>query len=97
MSLLKPMNPAYSLAPWYLVQAEENAVMLREFNRIAREMLFLHGHLTRPRDWAESAPVDATPPARSERVPSKKRRTSFRTAAAACGAVVPRLIVGQIR
>ncbi len=41
--------------------------MLREFNRIAREMLFLHGHLTRPRDWAESAPADATPLARRGR------------------------------
>ena len=71
--------------------------MLREFNRIAREMLFLHGHLTRPRDWAENAPVDATPPARREHVSSKKRSASFRTAAAACGVVVPRLIVAQFR
>lgn len=71
--------------------------MLREFNRIAREMLFLHGHLTRPRDWAESAPADAAPPARRERVSSKKRSASLRTAAAACGVVVPRLVVGQFR
>jgi hypothetical protein len=71
--------------------------MLREFNRIAREMLFLHGHLTRPRDWAESAPEETAPPARREPVSGKKRRASFRTAAAACGVVVPRLVVGQIR
>ena len=97
MSLLKRANPAYLLAPRYLVQAEENAVMLREFNRIAREMLFLHGHLTRPRDWAENAPADAIPPAHRERVSGTKRKASLRTTAAACGVVVPRLVVGQFR
>ena len=29
--------------------------MLKEFSHIARQMLFLHGHLTRPVDWAENA------------------------------------------
>ena len=75
--------------------------MLREFNRIAREMLFLHGHLTRPRDWAETAPVDATPGARSGERDSTKKRSSrrrFVAAAAATGIVTTtRLIVGQFR
>jgi hypothetical protein len=83
------------------MQAEENAVMLREFNRIAREMLFLHGHLTRPGDWAENAPADATPGARpSDRDSTKKRsgRRRFAAAAAATGMVTTtRLIVGQFR
>ena len=33
--------------------------MLKEFNHIARQMLFLHGHLTRPLDWAENANTEA--------------------------------------
>ena len=33
--------------------------MLKEFNHIARQMLFLHGHLTRPLDWAENASTEA--------------------------------------
>ena len=75
--------------------------MLREFNRIAREMLFLHGHLTRPRDWAENAPADAAPGAgRGQRDSTKKRssRRQFAGAAAATGIVTTtRLVVGQFR
>ena len=33
--------------------------MLKEFNRLAREMLFLHGHLVRPADWAQNSAADA--------------------------------------
>ena len=75
--------------------------MLREFNRIAREMLFLHGHLTRPRDWAENAPADRLRSGGTrEREPHPEalgpRR--FAATAAACGVVVPgRLVVGQFR
>ena len=75
--------------------------MLREFNRIAREMLFLHGHLTRPRDWAENAPADLNPGSgHGERKPARKRSVPrrFAATAAACGVVVPgRLIFGQFR
>jgi hypothetical protein len=45
------------------VQPEEEAVMLKEFNHIARQMLFMHGHLTRPEDWAEKPAFD-TPESR---------------------------------
>lgn len=74
--------------------------MLREFNRLAREMLFLHGHLTRPGDWAESPATDATPGGhRVEKRPAKRSRAQrLATAAAACGIVTPiRFIAGQIR
>ncbi|HEV7491417.1 MAG TPA: hypothetical protein VGO25_11460 [Rhodanobacteraceae bacterium] len=75
--------------------------MLREFNRIAREMLFLHGHLTRPRDWAENAPADLNPGSgRGERKLTRKGSGSSRitATAAVCGVVLPtRLIVGQFR
>lgn len=33
--------------------------MLKEFGRIAREMLFLHGHLARPQDLEFAAPETA--------------------------------------
>lgn len=71
--------------------------MLKEFNHIARQMLFLHGHLVRPADWAESAPEPRVPSVR----PRAKRRTrALRLAAAclSCGVVTPtRFVHGQIR
>ena len=74
--------------------------MLKEFNHIARQMLFLHGHLTRPRDWAENQPE--APDAGGRRVAPpvarKVRPRPLATAAAAYGIVTPaRLILGQIR
>jgi hypothetical protein len=74
--------------------------MLREFNRLAREMLFLHGHLTRPGDWAESPAAEATSGGhRVEKRPAKRSRARrLAVAAAACGIVTPiRFITGQIR
>jgi hypothetical protein len=73
--------------------------MLREFNRLAREMLFLHGHLTRPGDWAESPAKDAPSGGHVENRPAKRSRAQrLATAAAACGIVTPiRFIAGQIR
>jgi hypothetical protein len=75
--------------------------MLKQFNHIARQMLFLHGHLTRPLDWAENAKAEV--PARggkpAKRVPRARSR-AMRLAAAciACGIVTPnRLVTGQIR
>lgn len=73
--------------------------MLKEFNHIARQMLFLHGHLTRPQDWVESK--TETPTAGGHRVGPpvaiRARKQSFRTAAA-YGMVTPaRLIVAQLR
>jgi hypothetical protein len=75
--------------------------MLNEFNRIAREMLFLHGHLTRPQDWAQNAAPDRNPSGRGVEAKAATRRSRTRglaKAAAACGIVTPtRLIVGQFR
>jgi len=74
--------------------------MLKEFNRLAREMLFLHGHLTRPADWAQTSSADAAGGGRHvEKRPVKRSRAHrLATAAAACGVVTPtRLIVGQLR
>jgi hypothetical protein len=73
--------------------------MLREFNHIARQMLFLHGHLTRPADWAETRAEGPSPggrpaPKRSEQT----RRAHGLVARCAYGVViVPRLIAGQFR
>jgi hypothetical protein len=96
MSLLKAENHAYSRAQGYQTQAEEHAAMLKEFNRIAREMLFMHGHLTRPADWAESAD-----PGRGQAVgtprPKRGKGRRFAMAAAACGIVPTRLINAQLR
>ena len=68
--------------------------MLKEFNHIARQMLFLHGHLTRPLDWAEDAkaePVKRPPGARS-------RALRLAAACVSCGIVTPaRFVSGQIR
>jgi hypothetical protein len=83
------------------VQAEEDIAMLKEFSHIARQMLFLHGHLTRPVDWAENQkserevgggrPVKRTPGARS-------RALRLAAACVACGVVTPtRFVSGQIR
>ncbi len=73
--------------------------MLKQFNHIARQMLFLHGHLTRPLDWAENARVES---AAGGGKPAKRapRSRAMRLAAAciACGIVTPnRLVTGQIR
>jgi hypothetical protein len=100
MSLLKPPLPAYLLAPRHSVQAEEDAAMLKEFNHITRELLFLHGHLTRPADWAENAARDTTSGGRRVESGVAKRSPARRlaTAAAACGIVTPlRFIAGQLR
>ena len=68
--------------------------MLKEFNHIARQMLFLHGHLTRPFDWRENAgaePVKRKPGARS-------RALRLAAACVSCGIVTPaRFVSGQIR
>jgi hypothetical protein len=71
--------------------------MLKEFNHIARQMLFLHGHLVRPADFAENAPEAR---AKRARPLSKQRARAMRLAAAcvACGIVTPtRFVHGQIR
>lgn len=72
--------------------------MLKEFNRIARQMLFLHGHLVRPSDWAES-PADQTSSGhRAVAKRPRKRAHPFAVAAATSGLVTTtRLIVGQLR
>jgi hypothetical protein len=71
--------------------------MLKELSHIARQMLFLHGHLVRPADWAEHVPE---PRAKRVRQLSKQRARAMRLAAAcvACGIVTPaRFVHGQIR
>ena len=72
--------------------------MLKEFNHIARQMLFLHGHLVRPSDWAENA-AEVRSKQGGTAAP-KKRPRALRLAAAcvACGVVTPmRFVSGQIR
>ena len=75
--------------------------MLKEFNHIARQMLFLHGHLTRPLDWAENAGAEVATGGGNalKRTPGARAR-ALRLAAAcvACGIVTPqRFVSGQIR
>jgi hypothetical protein len=97
MSLPDSAIAAYLLHPRHSVQAEEDTAMLKEFNHIARQMLFLHGHLTRPADWAEN---DAGASAPQGGLIRKKRARALRLAAAcvACGVVTPmRFVSGQIR
>ena len=68
--------------------------MLKEFNHIARQMLFLHGHLTRPVDWAENAKAEAPQRPRGAR----SRAVRLAAACVACGMVTPmRFVSGQIR
>ncbi len=69
--------------------------MLKEISRIAREMLFMQGHLTRPLDWADHDRADA--PATPAKPVRRKRTQRALALAAACCATSPRLIVGQIR
>lgn len=75
--------------------------MLKEINRIAREMLFLHGHLTRPGDWAQDKAAAPAPRGRKieSAAPKRPRPRRLATIAAACCEIVTpnRLIVGQIR
>jgi hypothetical protein len=75
--------------------------MLKEFNRIARQMLFLHGHLTRPVDWAENAKGEAAAGGgkTAKRAPgARSRAVRLATACIACGIVTPnRFVSGQIR
>jgi hypothetical protein len=74
--------------------------MLRQFNRLAREMLFLHGHLTRPADWAQSAAPDTTGGGRriEKSAVKRSRGRRFATIAAACAVVTPlRFVSGQLR
>lgn len=97
MSLPDRGFAAYLLLPGVKLQAEEDIAMLKEFNHIARQMLFLHGHLVRPSDWAENAPE---PRAKKARPLAKQRARAMRLAAAcvACGIVTPtRFVSGQIR
>lgn len=73
--------------------------MLKEFNHIARQMLFLHGHLTRPLDWAENASTEAATGGGKTvgRAPGA-RALRIATACIACGIVTPnRFVSGQIR
>jgi hypothetical protein len=68
--------------------------MLKEFNHIARQMLFLHGHLTRPVDWAENAKGEVAQRPRGAR----SRAVRLAAACVACGIVTPtRFVSGQIR
>jgi len=73
--------------------------MLKEFNRLAREMLFLHGHLTRPADWAQTSAAEAPKGGRPvEKRPTRRSRAyRLATVAAACCVTPTRLIVGQFR
>lgn len=75
--------------------------MLKEFNHIARQMLFLHGHLTRPIDWAENQKAEtATGGGQTAKRALGARSRALRLAAAcvACGIVTPnRFVTGQIR
>ncbi len=75
--------------------------MLKEFNHIARQMLFLHGHLTRPLDWAENANTEAAAGGGKTvgRAPGARARAlRIATACIACGIVTPnRFVSGQIR
>jgi hypothetical protein len=74
--------------------------MLKEFSHIARQMLFLHGHLTRPVDWAENAEVEAPAGGKTvKRAPgARSRALRLATACIACGIVTPnRFVSGQIR
>jgi hypothetical protein len=75
--------------------------MLNQFNHIARQMLFLHGHLTRPLDWAENQKseheVGGAGPAK-RRPGARSRALRLAQACVACGIVTPaRLISAQIR
>ncbi len=75
--------------------------MLKELSHIARQMLFLQGHLTRPADWAENQ--NGERPAaggREVKRPPGARSRALRLAAAcvACGVGTPlRFVSGQIR
>jgi hypothetical protein len=80
------------------MQAEEDTVMLKEFNHIARQMLFLHGHLTRPLDWAENAGAEARGKPAKPTPGARSRALRLATACIACGIVTPsRFVAGQIR
>ncbi len=73
--------------------------MLKEFNRIAREMLFVQGHLTRPQDWAVAADTHPTGSGRrDEKKPTKRRREPRYAAASTFALVTPlRFVIGQLR
>jgi hypothetical protein len=72
--------------------------MLNEFNRIARQMLFLHGHLVRPGDWAETPAKQASSGHPVIAKPTRKRVHRLAVACATSGLVTTtRLIVGQLR
>jgi hypothetical protein len=68
--------------------------MLKEINRISREMLFMHGHLTRPIDWTQNADSDRDHPVKASPAPPRRSRRSAMLAA--CCVAVP-LINVQIR
>ena len=71
--------------------------MLREINRIARQMLFLQGHLTRPQDFAGSPGAGRKPEPRSDvRKSPRSRALRLATACLAC-ATPMRYVTGQIR
>lgn len=73
--------------------------MLNEFNRIARQMLFLHGHLVRPSDWAQAAANQS--PSSGHRAVAKRPHKRAHRLAVACATTglvtTTRLIVGQLR
>jgi hypothetical protein len=75
--------------------------MLKQFSHIARQMLFLHGHLTRPADWAETpAPEHSAGGSRTDKPVRGARSRALRLAAACvtCGIGTPlRFVSGQIR
>jgi len=59
--------------------------MLKELSRIAREMMFLQGHVTRPQEWADDVPEAApreVPKIKPPR-PNAKARGGFLPANAA--------------
>ena len=72
--------------------------MLKEFNHITRQMLFLHGHLTRPLDWAENTKAEAATGGGKTVKRARSRAMRLATACIACGIVTPnRFVSGQIR
>lgn len=68
--------------------------MLKEINKIAREMLFLQGHLTRPEDFAQTS---ARTPRPSDRSSGRARPAWHRFATALAAIPTSTNVLGQIR
>ena len=64
--------------------------MLKEINEISRQMLFLHGHLTRPEDLTEA-------PAQSPRPTGRSKPAWHRFATALVAIPTRAVVLGQIR